>query len=416
MKFRILALCVIAAMTAGPVLTMSCARHEPKKQAAAETRYYQCPMHPQIIRDKPGACPICGMDLVPVDKGKNMPSGSRDTAVAIDPAVVQNMGVVTEPAAVRSIAREIRPGATIELNEAGISIVTTKIMGWVEKLYVDYTGQAVRKGQTLFELYSPDLVSTQEEFLQALRYEKGLPAGASPDAIKGAHDLVESSRRRLVNWDISESAIAEIARRGTPQRTMGIAAPSGGIVLEKTVLSGQNVLPGAPLYKIADLSTVWAVASVYQEDLPFIKTGMKAAVSVPSLPGREFDGVVQFVSPVLDPVAKTASVRIAVRNTPDIAIKPQMFASVKIVSPSPVKAVSVPEQAVIHSGTRDIVIVALGSGRFSPREVKLGPRGSGYVQVLEGIAEGQSIVTSSQFLIDAESNLKAAIAQMTRDR
>jgi Cu(I)/Ag(I) efflux system membrane fusion protein len=356
------------------------------------------------------------MDLVSVDKSKSPATPARDGAVVIDPAVVQNMGVVIEAAVVRSISREIRPGATIELNETGVSVVTTKVMGWVEKLYVDYTGQRVQKGQPLFELYSPDLVSTQEEYLQALRYEKSLSAGASLDAIKGSHDLVESGRRRLINWDIPTSAIDSLERKGAPKRTMTITAQAGGVVLEKTILSGQNIMPGTPLYKIADLSSVWAVASVYQDDLPFIKTGMKAVVSVSSLPGREFNGVVQFISPVLDPVSKTASVRVAVRNTSDLAIKPQMFASVKIQSPVSVRAVSAPEQAVIRSGARNIIIVALGNGRFLPRDVKLGAVGNGYVQVLEGIEEGENIVTSSQFLIDSESNLKAAIEQMIREK
>jgi Cu(I)/Ag(I) efflux system membrane fusion protein/cobalt-zinc-cadmium efflux system membrane fusion protein len=434
---------------------ISCQKPRNETRSAPQKQIYHCPMHPNYFSDKPGNCPICGMKLVPVNveqpqssaisggdrkilyyrdamnpahtsprPGKT-PDGmdlapvyedeaaSEGGAVKIDPLTVQNIGVKTETVEMRSLKKDIRVSANIDLNETTVSIVNTKIMGWVEKLLVDFTGQPVKKGQPLLSLYSPDLVSTQDEYLQALRYRKGLPETASPDARKGADDLVASSKRRLMNWDIPESEIKALEDRGTPQKAMVIYSPSSGVVLEKMVVAGQNVAAGTALYKIADLSTVWAIANVFQEDLPYVKIGMETSVDLPSLPNRTFAGRVQFIAPVLDPTTKTAAVRIAIRNTPDFVLKPQMFANVEVVSPVAKSALSVSQQSVLHTGTRDIIIISLGNGLFRPQEVKVGMAAGGFVQVLSGLVEGQTIVTSAQFLLDSESNLKVAIGQMS---
>jgi RND family efflux transporter MFP subunit len=349
------------------------------------------------------------MDLVPVyeDTGDN-----DDSGIKIDPTTVQNMGVTTAPVEIKNLRKEIRTSVTLENSETGVYIVNTKIMGYVEKLFIDFTGQSVKKGQPLLTMYSPDLVSTQEEYLQALRYAKGL-SGGSQIAQDGAQSLVESAKRRLLNWDISEDQIENLAKRGTPEKSMTIYAPATGIVLEKMVIAGQNIEPGMPLYKIADLSRIWAMANVYQEDLPYIKIGMTADVELTSMPGKTFQGKVKFISPVLDMNSKTAQVRIEIPNTSDYTLKPQMFASVKILSPVAEIGLVIPEQAIIHSGTRNIVIIALGNGYFKPQEIQIGANADGYVQVSEGLKEGQIIVTSSQFLIDSESNLRAAVKKMT---
>jgi membrane fusion protein, copper/silver efflux system len=461
----LLGLCILLGLTVLGVglAIVSCQKKAGTAKAPMAAKViYHCPMHPNYFSDKPGTCPICGMNLVPVapagtegqsssdvsgstpggrgkvlyyrdamnpshtsDKPGKAPDGmdlvpvyegeaASAGAVKIDPTVVQNIGVTTEVVTKRALTKEIRASATIDMNETANSIVNTKIMGWVEKLYIDYTGQQVRKGAPLLDLYSPDLVSTQEEFLQAVRYLNGLSAQTSPEARKGAEDLVESSKRRLANWDISPGEIDAMVQRGTPKKTLTIVAPVTGVVMEKMVVAGQNVMPGMALYKIADLSTVWAMAEVYQDDLPFVKTGARADITLQALPGRTFPGRISFISPVLDMTSKTASIRIEVRNTPDLQLKPQMFASAVIASPVRAEGVAVPSQAVIHTGTRDIVIVALGSGFFKPQEVKLGVSAGEYVQVLQGLGEGQTIVTSSQFLIDSESNLKAAVSQMSR--
>ncbi|HUI93403.1 MAG TPA: efflux RND transporter periplasmic adaptor subunit [Chitinivibrionales bacterium] len=429
----------------------------PAAASSQQTQHivYHCPMHPNYLSDKPGNCPICGMKLVPVSQLEHQSEANKNGqrkilyyrdamnpsytspnpgkapdgmdlvpvyedgasgekgAVKIDPVTVQNIGVTTETAARRTLTKEIQVSANLEVNETSIGIVNTKVMGWVEKLYIDFTGQPIKKGQPLLTIYSPDLVSAQTEYLQAIRYVKGLPPGASEEAKHGAEELVESSKRRLLNWDIPDKEIKALEDRGAPEKTMTIYSPIDGVVLEKMVAAGQNVMPGTTLYKVADLSTLWAIANVFQQDLPLIKIGMEASIEVSSLPGRTFTGRVQFVSPVLDLDTKTAAVRISIRNSADRALKPQMFADIKISSPMAVNGLSVSEQAVIHSGKRDLVIVALGNGYFRPQDVKVGANAGGFVQILSGIAEGQTIVTSSQFLIDAESNLKEAVGAMS---
>jgi len=224
---------------------------------------------------------------------------------------------------------------------------------------------------------------------------------------------VESARRRLLNWDIPESEIAVLESRGTPKKTMTFYSPVDGFVMEKMVNKGQNVMAGMELYKIADLSTVWILADIYQYELPWVKVGQKADIHLSYMPGKNFQGTVTYIYPMLSMETKTARVRIEVRNTPDLELKPEMFATVEIVSPVIVNAIAVPEQAIIRSGERNIAVISLGGGYFDPREVKLGVTADGYIQILDGIKEGEKIVISSQFLIDSESNLKAAISQMS---
>jgi RND family efflux transporter MFP subunit len=380
-----------------------------RKTGDRKILFYRDAMNPAHTSPRPGKAPD-GMDLVPVYEDEAAGEGG---GVRIDPVTVQNIGVKTETVETRNLKKDIRVSANIDLDETAVNIVNTKIMGWVEKLFVDFTGQPVKKGQPLLSIYSPDLVSTQEEYLQAVRYRKSLSETSSPEARNGADELVASSKRRLMNWDIPESEIKALGERGTPQKAMIVYSPARGVVLEKMVVEGQNVTPGTVLYKVADLSTVWAIANVFQEDIPYVKVGMETSVDLPSMQGRTFAGKVRFIAPVLDPTTKTAAVRIAIRNTPDMVLKPQMFANVQIISPVAKNALSVSRQSVLHTGTRDVVIVALGNGLFKPREVKLGMSAGGYVQVLSGLAEGETIVTSSQFLLDSESNLKVAIGQMS---
>lgn len=368
--------------------------------------FYRDPMHPWITSDKPGKSPDCGMDMVPVYEGE---AGS---GIRIDPTTVQNMGVQTQNVERMKLTKDIRTTGKVTVDESRYFAVNSRIMGWVEKLHVDVTGQRVRKGQALLELYSPDLVSTQEEYLQALRYMNSLGTDAGADAKKSARQLVESSRRRLRNWEITEAQIQALEKQGAARNTLALHAPADGIVLEKMVMQGQNVMPGMALYKLADLSKVWVVANVYQGDLAVVKTGAQADIELSYLPGRNFHGKVTFVSPILDPESKTAEVRIEVANTPALDLKPEMFATVVLRSPAPIEGVAIPEQAIIRSGKRNVTIVSLGGGYFEPREVKLGQSAEGYVQVLEGLKEGEKLVISSQFLIDSESNLKAAIQQM----
>jgi len=369
--------------------------------------YYKDPMHPWFTSDKPGKAPDCGMDMVPVYEGESDAKG-----IKIDPVTVQNIGVKVEDVVKRKLNKTIRAVGKVDYDERRLYSVNTKIMGWVEKLYVDYTGRLIHKGEPLMELYSPELVSTQEEYLQALRYQKKLQESSLEEARRGSDELIQSARRRLQYWDIPESEIKALEERGTPNKTMTIYSPVDGIVTEKMVRKGQNIMAGMELYKIADLSTVWVLAEVYQYELPWVKVGGQVEIEISYLPGKSFKGTITYIYPYLSMETRTAKVRVEVPNTQNFELKPDMYATVKIVSPLSIDAVVVPDQAIIRSGERNIVVIALGGGYFDPRDVKLGVMAEGYVQVLEGIKEGEKIVVSSQFLIDSESNLKAAISHM----
>jgi membrane fusion protein, copper/silver efflux system len=349
---------------------------------------------------------------------------------------LRNMGVRTALVEKRELAPEIRTSGKIAVDESRQVSVNARVGGYVEILRASATGKAVRKGETLLELYSPELTGTQEEFIQALRYANGLHAKEAkeakeadegqggrdgrdvgegqgkPGGYASAQELVESARRRLANWGVPEERIRALERGGAAQRTLPVVAPSPGVILEKFVLQGQKIEPGAPLYRIADLSKVWVVANAYQGDLARVKAGAAADIVLSYLPGRTFTGRVTFVSPVLDPETRTAEVRIEVSNTPALDLKPEMFATVTVKAATRGPVVAVPEQALIRTGRRDIAVVASGDGYFEPRDVKLGAAAEGYVEVLDGLREGESLVVSSQFLIDSESNLKAAIEQM----
>ncbi len=372
-----------------------------------EIAYYQDPMHPWFTSDKPGVSPDCGMDLVPVYEGDEDVEG-----IKIDPVTVQNIGVKIETVEKRKLEKTIRTIGKVEYDETKVYNINIKIMGWVEKLYVDYTGKYVQKGQPLLEIYSPELVSTQEEYLQAIKYQKKMLSSSSVEAQKSTNELVESSKRRLQYWDISEKDIDELEKRSTPKKTMTIYSPEDGIVTDKMVLQGQNIMAGMELYKIADLSNVWVIADVYQYEVPWIKNGQEVELNLSYLPGKSYKGRVTFIYPFLNEESKTVKVRVEVKNTANYDFKPGMFANVTIKSPVSFETISVPEQSLIRSGERTIAVISLGGGYFDPREVKTGVIASGYVQILEGVKEGEKIVTSSQFLIDSESNLKAAINLM----
>lgn len=368
----------------------------------APSTLYNCAMHPNYISEKPGNCPFCGMALTPMEK--------QDGAhgIHIDPTTVQNMGVRTEDISLRDLQTEIRTSGKVQVDESRLFIVNARVMGYVEKLKVNTTGEKVRKGQSLLELYSPDLVSAQEEYLTALHYAKATTGTNGT----GSNDLVESTRRRLLNWGISEGEIIALEKENLARNTLSIVSPASGIVLEKMVVEGQNIMAGMLLFRMADLSKVWVIANIYQRDLAAAKIGSIAEVELNYAKGKPFVGKVTFISPVLDPVTKTAEVRIEITNTPALDLKPEMFASVRILSPMAHKVLAVPDQAIIRSGRRNIAIISIGEGYFEPREVELGQVAGDYVEITSGVQEGEKLVISSQFLIDSESNLKAAIQQM----
>ncbi len=391
------------------------AKQQQAAPAAADSggrkiKYWRAPMDPTYISDKPGKSPM-GMDLIPVYEDEA--AAASDNAIKIDPATVQNIGVVSEPVKRGDLRVEIRTVGTLDYNEDRIFWVNNKYDGWIEKVYVNYVGQPVRKGEPLFEIYSPNLVSTQEEYLSALKYRDKLAGSGFPEAEKGAEDLLSASRSRLKYWDISDSQIMNLEQTGEVKKTLTVVSPFTGVVIEKMdqALEGMYAKAGMNLYKIADISSLWAHVDLYEYQLPWIKVGQEAKVEMSYYPGEAFKGKVRSFYPYLDEKTRTSKVYIEIPNR-DKKLRPQMFATVTFAPVAAKDAVLVPEMAVLHSGERDVVVVDSGGGRFEPREVKLGLQGEQQYQVLEGLKEGENIVVSSQFLIDSESNLREAINKM----
>lgn len=375
---------------------------------------HRCPMHPTVVSDRPGSCPICGMDLVMDQAGGSGHGGDHGEEageVRIDPSTVQNMGVRIGVVERRPLSRTVRTMGRVDYDETGKTDVNTKVTGWVEKLYVDFSGQEVKKGQPLLDIYSPELVAAQEEYLTALDYVRRLEEGASAEALDGAKALLSAARRRLMYWDIAEAQIADLERTRKAKRTMTIHSPQEGVVVHRAVYDGAHIKAGEHLYRIADLSRVWVYADIYEYELPWISRGQSAEVVLSYAPGREYRGVVSYVYPFLESRTRTAKVRMVFDN-PELELKPEMFATVKILSEASKEAVVVPAEAVIRTGERSVVILELGEGRFSPREVKLGVEADHVYEVTHGLSGGERIVLSAQFLIDSESNLKAALQTM----
>jgi Cu(I)/Ag(I) efflux system membrane fusion protein len=399
-------------------------RRAPAAQAGGGRRilYYRSAMDPRITSPTPKKDPM-GMDFVPVYADEagaggtgtsgQPPPGAGPNAVRIDPRVTQEVGVTTEPAEVRQLSRTIRTVGMVRPDERRLHSITVKFPGWVERLYVNFTGDRVTRGEPLADIYSPELLATQQELLLALRYARSLGAGTAPPTRVQADDLLQSARRRLLLWDITEHQIDELARRGRPTRLMTLHAPADGVVIEKEITAGSQVQPGMVLMRIADLQDVWVFAQIYPHQLPWIREGQQAELQVPGIPGRTLEGRVNYIQPVVRPEARTVEVRIQVPQLgKNVALKPNMYSNVEIRSSVEYEAVAIPEQAIIRSGERNVAVIALGNGYYEPRDLKLGATGDGYVEILEGIKPGEEVVTSSQFLLDSESNLRAAMGAM----
>jgi len=315
----------------------------------------------------------------------------------------QLIGVRTAAAAFRILDKRIRTVGKVEVDETRLAFVNTKIAGWVKRLFVNFTGDQVVKGQPLLSIYSPDLVTAQEEYQLALRSRTTVSGGIA-EVQASQQSLIDSAKRRLFLWDITDEQIAELEKTGKTQTEMTINAPLNGIVLEKMVLDGAYIVPGMNLYKIADLSTVWIIADVYEYEVPLVKMGQQARVTLPYSSGEVLHATVSFINPVLDPMTRTVKVRIAVKN-PGLVLKPDMFVNVEIMTSSRARLV-IPRSAVLDSGTRQIVYVETEPGVFEMRKVTLGVRGESEVEVLKGIKKGERVVTSGNFLIDSESQLQ----------
>jgi multidrug efflux pump subunit AcrA (membrane-fusion protein) len=363
--------------------------------------YWKAPMDPNYISDEPGKSPM-GMDLIPVYEGAD--DGAEPGTVSIDPVIAQNIGVRTAEVKRMTLTKSLRTIGRVDYDEKRVYHVNTKVDGWIEKLYVDYTGQEVGKGDRLLEIYSPKLVAAQEEYLLARQYGETI-SGVGRDSISGL------SRRRLELWDVPEAQIKELEERGTVTRTLRIDSPVTGIVTKKSIQEGMYVKPGMLLYTIADISRVWVYADIYEYEIPWIKVGQKAEMTLVSYPGKVFKGKVTFIYPFMEAKTRTNKVRLEFAN-PGFKLKPDMYANVTLYSVVSRSAVAVPAEAVIRSGERNIVLVARGGGKFSPRPVTLGVEAGGYYEVRAGLEEGDEVVISAQFLIDSESRLKEAITKM----
>ena len=448
----IIATIVVIAVAVGAYFVGRSAGHQ---HAAADgtaqeaKTLYTCGMHPQVIQDTPGNCPICGMKLTPIKRstgGAAASAGSGErkilhykstmvpgevsetpgkdsmgmdmepvyddeaavadaSTISIDPVTIQNMGIRVGFVTNGPLRRVIRTVGTIDYNEPALADVTTKFKGWIEKLYVDATGQLVMRGDPLFEIYSPELYSAQTEYLLTLS-----GAQAADQASRNA--LLESAELKLKFFDISDEQIAELRKTRQPKKTLRVGAPIDGFVTEKMAVEGMMTEAGMKLYRLADLGLVWVYAEVYEQDLPFIQLGQEALVRLSYLSDRQFRGRVTYIYPTVDQKTRTARVRMEFHN-PGYLLKPGMFANVELRADLAPSALLVPDMAILRSGEKNTVFVALDGGNFEPRTVALGPRAEDDMyQVLSGLSEGERVVTSGQFMLDSESQMREAIQKM----
>ncbi len=383
--------------------------HGAATATAPAKQMYQCPMHPQIIQDHAGACPICGMDLVPMDgEGTAAASLAGHAAITIDPERQQLIGLRTEKVAEGMVSGAFRALGRVAVDETRVRKVNVKVEGFVEKLYVDFVGQPVTKGQPLFSLYSPEFVSAQREYLLALKTQKALSGGSLQSS---GGDLLESARRRLTLWDVPKETIERLEKTGDVQRALTLRSPISGVVTVKNVVEGARITPADIPYEVTDLGHVWVLVDVYEAELGRAKVGMPAELTVQASPGKTFRGRIAFVDPVMDPKTRTAKARVEFAN-PTGELKPEMFGDV-VLKGQGRKGLVIPLDAVLDAGTTKVAFVSLGDGKFEPREVTTGTTVGEQVEILSGLKDGEEVVVRANFLVDSESRLKAALAQMS---
>ena len=423
---------------------------------------YYCPMHPTYVSDQPGDCPICNMRLVPFEQGKAaaktlaapaaapterrvlfyrnpmnpsatspvpmkdamgmdyVPVYSDETGgnsgvpgLAIVPVSDEGVrlgGVRTVAATIESVARTTRTVGLVTPDERSVRHVHTRIMGWVEKLYVNYTGQQVRAGQPVLAIYSPELLASQEELLRAKEAATRFASSSMPEVRRGGQELVTAARRRLELFGVPAGFIAQVERTGKAQRTVTLTAPSSGFVTTKDVFEGQEVQPGMELFTLTELSHVWVEAEFYEYEARLLRLGQPVEIHLPYDPGHVMRGDVSFIYPTLQPESRTLKVRIELANS-DGHLKPGMYVDVT-TDFSGSRGVTVPDDAVIDTGARQVVFVERQAGTFEPREVRLGVRGQGRALILSGVSEGERVATRANFLLDSESRLRAAVANL----
>jgi Cu(I)/Ag(I) efflux system membrane fusion protein len=350
-----------------------------------------------------------GMTMESIQKEGKMQEVTPGT-VQISPERQQLIGVKIGMVEIKPLEKVIRTVGRVDYDEKRLTTISPKIGGWIEDLYVDFTGKFVKQGDPLFTIYSPELVSTQEEYLLAIQAKKSLSKSPFPEVASSGNSLAESAKRRLKLWDINDDQIKTLEETGQAKKTLTFYSPFSGFVLEKSAYKGMNVMPGVALYKLADLSVVWLYADVYEYELPFVRLGQQASVQLASMPGETFTGRAVYIYPSLNPETRTAKVRFEIPNAHG-KLKPEMYANVEIKVPLG-RRLTVPEGAIIDTGIRQLAIIDKGSGYFEPREVKVGTKVDNYYEVIRGLKAGERVVTSANFLIDSESKLKEAVGGM----
>ncbi len=406
-------------------------QQEPSPAAAIQKDVYYCPMHKDYTSDKPGNCPICSMKLVKKGTtetqkvGANQPtdtnpaeapvmqqSSSSESRVFISPERRQTIGVRSVPVERRKIAREIRTVGTISYDETNVTHVHTKVSGWVQDVFVDFIGAPVRRGQALFSIYSPELVTTQEEYLLASRSKEELQKSSFDWVSRGSESLADAALQRLRLWDVSEEEIHDLEKSSTPKRTLNVFSPAAGVVTERSAYHhGMYVTPDMELYTIVDLSNVWILADIYEMDLPLISTGQKIQIQFPYAPELEpLEGKISFLYPTINPQTRTGQVRIEVRN-PNLQFKLNQYVNAVIRS-AEVDHLVVPSDSALNTGQEQYVFVDLGDGYFEPRKIRMGIQTPEGIAVEEGLREGERVVTSAAFLLDSESRLQGVLETM----
>ena len=387
-------------------------------KAERKVLYYRNPMNPSVTSPVPMKDPM-GMDYIPAYEDE-APVAEAPGVIRITPERIQKIGVKSEPVERRDLLHVIRTVGRVEPVEDRVHIITAKVTGWIERLYVNRTDQMVSPGEKLLELYSPELVSAQQEYLLAVDGLKRVKDSPYPEAREGAESLLRAARQRLRYWDISDDQISALEARGKVSRTLAIRSPATGSVTEKMVVEGQKIEAGEPLFKIIDHSRVWVYGEIYEYEMPYIRKGQTASLTPAYSPGESYTGKIEHIYSHLGSIryapeegteVRTAKVRFALPNK-DHRLKLGMYLNVEISVPVARNSPAVPDSAVIDSGERQLVIVDRRDGTFEPREVRLGAKGDGMYEIKEGVSQGEWVVTSANFLVDSESNLKAAVSGM----
>ncbi len=399
--------CPICGMKLTPVKSRQSST--PTRQGERKIKYWAAPMNPTYIKDRPGKSPM-GMDLVPVyeDQAQN------GSIITIDPTTIQNMGIRTTKVNKHDLTKNIRTVGLVDYEEPRQYSLNLKVSGWIEHLYINQTGQTVKKGDKLLDIYSPDLVSTQEEFLLALSRQKTLSKSDFPEIAASSKRILALSRQRLRLWDVSDKQIDELATSHKIQKTTTFYSPYSGIITKKNINEGMFSKEGMELFKISDISRVWIYADIYEYELPWIKVGQQAVITLPFANNRMMSGKVTYIYPYMEAKTRTVKARLEFANQETI-LKPDMYVNVLIKTQPQTNILAIPGNAILDSGNTKTVFVDLGNGKFEPRQIQTGLTGQDdLVEVRQGLLENEMVVTSAQFMLDSESNLRAVLQNMLK--